>query len=133
MLPRKRQQWIIFLLLLIFNVANNNVKVSSAAMEKSTMGYIRIVAYVQCNYQQCKCSVLHWNSNNGFYSYCCLIQCSYQQCKSVQCCHGNANNGFPVHCGRATKYFVQLSTTHVKLPDISDDFWQISSFWIHLR
>jgi len=66
-LPWKRQQWVLFVLLLICIVATNNVKVFSPAMETPTMGYIRIFVY---------------------------LQCSYQQCKSVQCCHGNANNGF---------------------------------------
>jgi hypothetical protein len=69
-LPWKRQHRV--LLLLVCNVATNNVKEFSAAMEMPTSGSIRIVACLQCSYQQCKSvQCCREKANNVFYSYCC--------------------------------------------------------------
>ena len=56
------------------------------------MGYIRIVAYLQCNYQQCNRSVLPWKRQRVP----CAVWSSYE-------------------------IFRTASTTLVKLPDISGD------------
>jgi hypothetical protein len=69
-------------------------------MERPTMGYIRIVAYLQRSYQQCKCSVLPWKRQQGVP---CAVWSSYE-------------------------IFRAASPKHVKLPDISDDIKQILSF-----
>ena len=47
----------------------------------------------------------------SFFLYYCRRSCSCQQYKSVQCCRGKCNNWFPLHCCRATKYFILLSAT----------------------
>jgi hypothetical protein len=89
-----RKQCVPFVLLFICYVATNNIKVFSAVMKKPTMGCIRIVAHLQCSYQQCKSvQCCRERATMGSIRIVAIRNVTTNNV-SVQCCRGRATMGY---------------------------------------